>query len=230
MIDVLAFGAHPDDVEITSGGTLLLLNKRGYKTAVVDLTKAELSSNGTVEKRNKETEEATRLLNLTKRINLDLGDGIFEENKENRDKISCLIRELKPKVIINPYFVERHPDHERCSRLVKEANFYAGLKKYPLEGEAYRAKKIYYATFNYDVETSLVFDISSVIEKKMQLIMSYKSQFSREKGKNTFINRPEFLEFIKSKAQYFGEKAGVAYAEAYFTYELPKISNFPELE
>lgn len=230
MIDVLAIGAHPDDVEISSAGTLLSLKEQGYKIAIVDLTKADLSSNGTVEEREKEAEYAGNLLSLDKRINLNLGDGVFELNRENRDKIALIIRTLKPQIIIAPYFVERHPDHERCSQLVKEANFYAGLKNYPLELEAHRADKIYFATFNYDPAVSVVYDISDYMDRKMEVLKAYKSQFINKEGSaKTFINRPQFLEFIHSKAQYFGEKAGIVYGEAYFTFEIPAISTFIEL-
>ncbi len=231
-VDILAFGAHPDDVEMSAGGALLKFKKMGYKTAIIDLTRAELSSRGSEESRLEEIKAANKILNLDVRENLDLGDGIFEETKANRDLISSKIREYKAKIILAPYQKDRHPDHERCSRLVREANFYAGLKKYPIKGEAYRAKKIYYYMANTDFEPSFVLDISNEFLTKMTLFEAYGTQFIQKENdteSKTPISRPEFIEYGKARARFYGEKAGVLYGEPYFIESIPVYDSFQEL-
>ncbi|MCB0279614.1 MAG: bacillithiol biosynthesis deacetylase BshB1 [Calditrichaeota bacterium] len=231
MLDVLAIAAHPDDVEISAAGTLLTLKSQGYKVGIIDLTEGELSSNGTVEIRRKETLAANKILGLDFRKNLGLADGFFADNDENRMLLINEIREHQPKIIIAPELTERHPDHERCARLVKEANFQAGLKMIETKLPHHRATKVYYATYNYDVNPTVIFDISQFWEKKLEAIKSYSSQFNSTSGnqEKTYISRPEFIEFLEAKARYFGEKAGVRYGEAYFTFERPLYTTFPEL-
>jgi bacillithiol biosynthesis deacetylase BshB1 len=232
QVDILAFGAHPDDVEMTAGGAMLKMKAMGYSTAIVDLTRGELSTRGTPTLRLEETAEASRLLQLDFRENLDLGDGQFSEGKKELETIIAVIRRLKPTIILAPYSKDRHPDHERCSRLVREANFYAGLKKYPAEGEACRAKKLYYYMANTEFTPSFIMDISEEFEGKLKLFEAYGSQFhtaERKTEPETAISRPEFLEYIRARARFYGEQAGVLYGEPYFIEGLPSYNKFWEL-
>lgn len=230
-VDILAFGAHPDDVEMTAGGAMLKMKDAGYTTAIVDFTRGELSTRGTPELRIKETEEASRIMRLDARENLDLGDGQFGESQTELLAIIAMIRKYKPSIILAPYFKDRHPDHERCSRLVREANFYSGVKKYPAEGEAYRAQKLYYYMANTEFQPSFIMDISEHFEGKLQLFEAYASQFHSPDTKEpqTPISRPEFLEYVRARARFYGEQAGVLYGEPYFIEGLPTYNAFWEL-
>ena len=129
LVDILAFGAHPDDVELGCGGTLVKLKKIGYNTAIVDLTEGELGSRGTVKQRYQESAEAAELLELEFRTNLKIPDGHIEVNEENKNKLIDLIRHTRPRLILAPYHEDRHPDHVHASQLITEAWFYAGVKK-----------------------------------------------------------------------------------------------------
>jgi bacillithiol biosynthesis deacetylase BshB1 len=231
MVDILAFGTHPDDVELHMGGTLFSLRKKGYTTAIVDLTHGELSTKGNLEIREKETNIASKILELNYRENLDLGDGIFLENLENRDKIVKTIRKYRPKIIFAPNSKDRHPDHERASRLIREANFYSGLKKYKNEeNNHYRAEKIFYYFGNYEIEPTFVYDTSEFINIKTKLIEAYNSQFFSKNKESTFVSRPEYIEFIISKMRFYGERAGIKYAEPFFFEGLVKMSFDDELQ
>jgi bacillithiol biosynthesis deacetylase BshB1 len=233
MLDVLVFAAHPDDAEMTAGGTLFKLKASNYKIGIVDFTKAELSSRGTIKSRQKEVEQASKLLNLDYRNNLDLGDGMFENSHKNRILIMNEIRKTKPKIIMAPFFKDRHPDHERCSVMVKEANFYAGLVKYETDFPHYRAKRIYYYMANNEFDPSLIINISNHFEDKMKLFKAYGSQFHKKDNTNdvkTHISRPEYLEFVRARARFYGEKAGFLYGEPYFIDEMVGQEKFIELD
>jgi bacillithiol biosynthesis deacetylase BshB1 len=232
IVDILAFGAHPDDVEMTAGGGMLKMKAEGFRTGIVDLTKGELSTRGSLELREKETSAASALLQLDARENLDLGDGLFAEGQKELLAIISAIRRYQPKIILAPYPKDRHPDHERCSRLVRNANFYAGLAKYPAEGLPHRAKQIYYYMANSEFKPSFILDISDYFEGKLELFEAYGSQFYKKNQTNeaaTPISRPEFLEYIKARARFYGEQSGVLYGEPYFIEGLPRYSKFLEL-
>lgn len=234
MVDILAFAAHPDDVELTMGGTILSLKNKGFKIGIIDFTKGELSTKGNLETRKIETDNATELMQLDFRENLNLGDGVFSESKENRDQIIDIIRTYKPKILFAPYKEDRHPDHERCSRMVREANFYSGLQKYITKiKEHHRALKVYYYMGNTVFEPTFVYDISDTMEKKLDLVKAYGSQFYNPLDKNTKdtpISRPEFMEYIRARARFFGERSGVVYGEAFYSEEVPAYSDFPEIK
>ena len=232
MTDILAFAAHPDDVEMGAGGTLLKMKSDGFKTAIVDLTKGDLSSRGTVESRAKEIEVASKILNLNYRENLALADGRFEFSEENRIKIMDMIRKFKPRLVLAPYFEDRHPDHERCSKLVKEACFYAGLIKYKSDYPAHKVQRLYYYMANNEFIPRLTINISNFFEKKVELYRAFSSQFFNPNKTDqvpTHISRPEFLDFVKARARFYGEKSGFLYGEPFYCDHFIGLEQFPEL-
>jgi N-acetylglucosamine malate deacetylase 1 len=230
-LDALFFAAHPDDVELSCGGTVIKLSLSGKKTGIVDLTQGELSTRGNLKLRRIETNKANKILKIAKRINLAIPDGNIENTSANRIKIIKIIREYRPEIIFCPHFYDRHPDHFHAHELVKDAAFYAGLQKIKtsLNGKqqtAYRAKKNFYFMQTYEFEPSFIVDISSAFKSKMQAVLCYRSQFynpsSKEPG--TFISDPKFIKFLESRAQIYGFKAGVEFGEPFYTEEKIKIS------
>lgn len=224
-VDVLAIGAHPDDIELQASGTVVSLIKKGYKVGVIDLTEGELSSRGNTTLRQTEAEESAKVMGLHYRENLKLKDGNIEaESEEQILKVVNKIRILQPVFILTHYFNDRHPDHIAASKLVKKACYYSGLKKYKYaesEKEIYRPQKIFYFMDTYAFQPSFIYDISDVIEKKMEAISCFKTQFYNPEIKEpeTFISRPDFLESIFSKSKYYGFLIGVKYGEPFFCEE-----------
>jgi bacillithiol biosynthesis deacetylase BshB1 len=226
-IDCLAFGPHPDDIELFCGGILIKLKKEGYSTAVVDLTRGELSTNGDVDTRLKEAEKAKEILGLDIRLNLGMKDGSLENSQNNRKKIIKTVRSLRPKICLIPYWEDRHPDHEFASRLLKQALFDTGLKKIDTGQEAFRPKSVIYYILHKRIEPTFVIDISDHMEQKLDSIKVYVSQFSSaaEKGSPTYINNPEFLKSIITRAEFLGQQIGVSYAEGFYYPGVMKIDN-----
>ncbi|MCF6137556.1 bacillithiol biosynthesis deacetylase BshB1 [Pseudalkalibacillus berkeleyi] len=217
-LDILAFGAHPDDVEIGMAGTLIQQADKGLKTGICDLTLAELSSNGNVELRQAEAKEATEVLNLTERMNLQLPDRGLMMTEEYIQQIATVIRQYKPKVVFIPYPKDRHPDHGNCTRLVEEAIFSAGIRKYTVPGDlpSHRVNKVYYYFINGYDHPPIVSDITPVKERKMKSLSAYKSQFmSLEGGVDTPLNNG-YLETVEARDALFGKEAGVRYAEGFY--------------
>ena len=216
-LDILAFGAHPDDVEIGMGGTIAKYARRGYKIGICDLTKAELSSNGTVEIRKEEANNASQILGLVGRYCIGLPDRGLYMKQEYIKKIVTVIRQLKPKLVFIPYYEDRHPDHGNCARLVEEAVFSAGIKNFH-EDEglpAHRIKNVYYYMINGFHKPSFVIDISETIELKIESLNAYKSQFVKS---DVTVNTPlvnGYIETVESRERLFGSEVGVNYAEGF---------------
>lgn len=227
-IDALFIGSHPDDIELTCGGTLCKLVKSGKKAGIVDLTKGELGTRGSVSQRKKEAEKSLKILGAKFRKNLGLKDGDIQNNYENRLKIIKIIREFQPEFVFAPYALDRHPDHINANKLITEAVFYSGLRKIKTGNQAeFRPKKIFYYRHAYDIPISFIFDISDVFDTKMEAIKCYESQFYNPKIKNepeTFISRKGFLEDIVARAKFYGFKIGVEYGEPFFCYEVIKVN------
>lgn len=215
-VDLLAFGAHPDDVELGASGILAKHSLAGKRTAICSLTEAELSSNGTVELRRQEAELAKEILGLTSHYNLQFPDRGLAGSPEQMKKIVQMIRQCKPSVVLAPYFEDRHPDHVACSNLVKEAIFNAGLQNYRTPGNEpyHRVQHLYYYFINDIAKADIIIDISDVYEKKMDSILAYSSQFRREEGNiDTPINSPTYLSMIRGRDQMWGQMVGVLYGE-----------------
>jgi bacillithiol biosynthesis deacetylase BshB1 len=221
-LDALFIGAHPDDIEITSSGTLLRLIDSGRKAGIVDLTQGELSTRGTLKSRAKETAAATKILGAAVRENLKLKDGNIENNPQNRLKLIRIIRRYKPEIIFAPYPNDRHPDHISASNFIKESVYYSGLRKINTEGlDAFRPKRIYYFRHAYDLPVSIIVDISSTFEKKMKSILAYSSQFYNPKATEpeTYISSSLFLKDVEAKARFYGFKIGAEFGEPFYTEE-----------
>lgn len=225
-LDVLAFGAHPDDVELSCSGTLLKLKEEGSKIGVVDLTMGELGTRGTVDTRKKESNASSKILNIDVRENLDLGDGWFENNQENKLKVIQAIRKYQPTIIFANAIDDRHPDHPRAAKLLNEAFFLSGLKKIETQDngitqDIWRPKHLFhYIQYRY-IKPDFVVDVTPYYETKMKAILSFKSQFY-EPGKesDTLISSKKFLDFIKGRSHEMGSSIQVEHGEG-FTSAVP---------
>ncbi len=231
-LDILVFAAHPDDAELGMGGTIAKFVDNGKSVGIIDLTEAELSSNGTVESRRKETEIASDILSITYRNNFKIPDGKVKVDDKIVHSVIVKLREHKPKIVFAPYFNDRHPDHIGAGKIVKEAVFFSGLKKFVTEfnGEEqlpYRPEKLYYYMQTYEFIPSFIVDISDHFETKMKAVRAYKSQFYNpdEKGERTFISDPKFIKYLEARARYFGFQIRKEYGEPFFSEEAIELEN-----
>ncbi len=225
-LDVLVFAAHPDDAELSMGGTIIKLCKEGIKVGIIDLSKGEMGTRGSAEQRLKEAQSASEILNITYRENLGLKDGNLKHNEEYLNVIISKIRKYKPELVFAPYFNDRHPDHIGTSQLIKESVFFAGLSKVVSEDSGkiqlpFRPKKIFYYMQTYEFKPTFIIDISETFEIKMKAINAFTSQFHNPESiePETFISQPNFLKFIEARARYYGFKIGKDYGEAFFCEE-----------
>jgi bacillithiol biosynthesis deacetylase BshB1 len=219
--DILAIAAHRDDVEQTCGGTLLKAAERGQRTAILDLTRGEMGTRGTADDREREAGEAARILRVSWRQALDIPDARVENTWENRLKVARVLRELRPKVVILPYWQGRHPDHYNASVLGYEACFAAGLKKLDLGGEPHRPFKIVYASLYCDVRPTFVVNITAQFERRVQALLAYKSQYADQaSGAGLFPAHAELRQRVETMARFYGLLAGVTYAEPFVQKEV----------
>jgi bacillithiol biosynthesis deacetylase BshB1 len=244
-LDILAIAAHRDDVEQTCGGTLLKAAEAGRRTGILDLTRGEMGTRGTAADREREANEAAKLLRAVWREALDIPDGRVENTWVNRLKIARMIRRVRPRVVILPYWQGRHPDHYTCSVLGYEACFLAGLKKLEVaaklkeEGATaqteddlppHRPFKIVYATLYYDVRPTFVVDISNQFENRFEALMAYKSQFEdQQEGRGIFPAREQIRDRIHSMARFYGMLAGVKYAEPFLQKEVGLVDDLLQI-
>ena len=228
-LDLLAIAAHPDDVELTCGGTLLKAADQGYKTGILDLTKGEMGSRGTPETRLKEAAKAARILHVTHRENLGLPDAGLEVNERYKLAVATRIRALKPRTVILPYWEGRHPDHYTAGRLGYEGCFLAGLKQLPIEGDAFRPFKILYSTVYYrEVRPTFVVDITRYFDRRYRAILAYHSQFrpsAKDKKSKVDIPLDRLHKEVNLIARYYGQLAGVEYAEPYLVKEVMQVED-----
>jgi bacillithiol biosynthesis deacetylase BshB1 len=220
-IDILAFGSHPDDVELGCGGALFKLKKLGYRTGIIDLTEGELSSRGTMGQRIEESTQSAKILKVDTRQNLKIPDGNIQVTTKNRELIVKKIRQYRPILVFAPYPDDRHPDHIHASNLVTEGWFYAGVKKILKNIPTHRSFRIIYYMAKYEFIPSFVIDISNEFETKMKALQSYKSQFYNPKWpeEQTFISSQWFIESVEFRARHFGWIAGVKYGEPFWIKE-----------
>jgi bacillithiol biosynthesis deacetylase BshB1 len=221
-IDLLAFGAHPDDVEISCAGTLIKHKALGKTTGIVDLTRGELGSKGSAEIRAEEAAKASQIMGVDVRVNLGLEDGFFQWNKASLLKVVEQIRRFQPEIVIAPATDDRHPDHARGSKLVSDAVFYAGLSKIQTsyegqEQQAWRAKAVYHYPQDRLQLPDVVIDITPYFEKKMEAIMAYGTQFynPNDNTPSTPISSKEFFEYMKARSVVAGRPIQVMYAESF---------------
>jgi len=232
-LDLLAIAAHPDDVELTCGGTLLKMAQRGYKTGILDLTAGEMGTRGTPETRAKEAAKAAKFLGVKWRGTLGVPDSDVQPTRQHKLRLAAVIRELRPKTVILPYWEARHPDHYHASALGYEGCFLAGLKQLPLEGEAYRPFKILYSTAYANVRPTFVVDISAQYERRRKAILAFGSQFRPKKGEtkgkvHLAIDRLEAE--MNQLARHYGQMIGVDYGEPFLQKELMKVDDIVKLD
>ena len=229
-LDVLAFGAHPDDVELACGGTMIKLADQGYKVGVIALTRGELGTRGSVELREKEFEAAGQIMGITVQKMLDIPDGDVAVNLDNKLKVIREIRSHRPRIIFAPYWVVRHPDHGHASNLVAESAFFSGLKQIDTGQQAHRPNKVIYYVGRFEFEPSFIVDMSDCHERKMAAIQAYKSQFhnpaKQQYGQeDTNISTPAFLEAIITRAKQYGSYVGVDYGEPFLVREPMRLND-----
>ncbi len=226
-VDILAFAAHPDDIEISAAGTLMKHIELGKKVVIVDLTQGELGSRGTIETRKSEAKASSKILGIHDRVNLKMEDGFFKISTENKLKIIEQIRRYQPEVVMVNALSDRHPDHGRASKLCSEACFLSGLLKIETEWEGnkqekWRPKAVYHYIQDIYIKPAFVVDISSVVERKIEALKAFKTQFFSEDSSEpkTPISGEDFFDFLKGRWKDYGRSIGVEYAEG-FTIERP---------
>jgi bacillithiol biosynthesis deacetylase BshB1 len=224
--DVLAIAAHRDDVEQTCGGTLLRMAARGLRTAILDLTQGEAGTRGTADERAREAEEAARILGVGWRQALTVPDGAIENTLENRVAIVHVLRRLRPRVVILPYWQARHPDHAVTGTLGYDACFLAGIKKVDTGTDPHRPFKIIYASLYADVRPSFVVDITPFIEQRHLALMAYRSQYANQSaGSGLFVPEEEIRERTFAEARHYGLLAGVRYGEPFVQKEVGLVDD-----
>jgi len=231
-VDILAFAAHPDDVEISCSGTLIKHIEAGHKVGIIDITRGELGTRGTAEIRAKEAAAASAMMGISIRENLELEDGFFEVSAENKLKVVQQIRKFKPTIVLANAIADRHPDHGRGSQLVSDACFLSGLTKVQtffdgVEQEAWRPRVVYHYIQDRYMKPDFIVDISSVMEKRMNALLSYSSQFYNPNSTEpvTAISTTQFLDNLRGRAIDFGRIIGVDYGEGFIAERVPGVQS-----
>ena len=226
-VDFIFFGAHPDDVELSAGGTIVKLVKDGLRVGMVDLTRGEMGTRGTPQTRKREAANAAKALGATFREQLDFQDGNLQTGRKQELQLIEVLRRWRPRLVVGPWPDDRHPDHTRTGRIVTEASFYAGLKSLDTGLPAHRPQAVLYYMQNYMVPPSFVVDVTKTWKAKMKAVAAFKSQFHDPSSKEpqTFISDPKFLEMIDARGKHFGALIGVQYGEAFVTKQPPRIDD-----
>jgi bacillithiol biosynthesis deacetylase BshB1 len=225
-LDVLAIAAHPDDIEQTCGGTLIRMAEKGYRTGALDLTAGDMGTRGTPDERLAEAEVAAEHMRLAWRGNLRFPDARLENTLSARMTLAVKIRELRPRVVILPYWEGRHPDHYRASELGYEACFLAGLKKLDEYSAPHRPYKVIYASLYANVKPSFVVDISGQFEARMAALLSYQSQYgAQDEGSGLFPQEQEIRERLGAAARFYGNLIGVKYGEPFVVKETMQVDD-----
>nr|WP_294995424.1 bacillithiol biosynthesis deacetylase BshB1 [uncultured Sediminibacterium sp.] len=232
-LDILAFGVHPDDVELGCSGTLMAALAEGKKVGIVDLTRGELGTRGTPETRKSEATAAAEIMGVTIRENLGMADGFFQNDETNQRKVIEMIRKYRPEIVLANAPEDRHPDHGRSAKLVADAAFLSGLRKIEttVDGqaqEAWRPTYVFHYIQDRFIQPSFVVDITKYMDKKIESVLAYTTQFNSTGGNEpqTYISTPQFLETVKARAMMLGKRIGVGYAEGYITEKIIGISSF----
>lgn len=234
--DVLAFGVHPDDVELSCAGVLLAEKKQGKTTGIVDLTRGELGTRGTAETRKEEAADSARILKVDIRDNLDLADGFFQNDEAHQRKVIAAIRKYQPEIVLCNAPEDRHPDHGRSAGLVSDAAFLSGLRRIETieDGQPqqhWRPKYVMHYIQDRFLQPDFVYDISAVFEEKLEAIKAFKTQFNSPgtDEPQTYISTPDFLESVIYRSKMFGKMIGVKYAEGFISRKMIGIRSFDAL-
>ena len=231
-LDLLAIAAHPDDVELTCGGTLLKTAQLGYKTGILDLTQGEMGTRGTPETRAKEAATAAKILRVSWRGTLGLPDSDVQPTRQHKLRLAQVIRELRPHTVILPYWEARHPDHYHAATLGYEGCFLAGLRQLPIEGEAHRPFKILYSTSYAPVRPTFVVDISEQFEARRRAILAYGSQFrpkKRDKKSKVYLAIDRLDDEMNQLARHYGQMIGAKFGEPFLQKELVAVDDVIKL-
>jgi N-acetylglucosamine malate deacetylase 1 len=226
-VDILVFGAHPDDLELSCGGTIVHAIRQGRSVGLCDLTRGEMGTRGTAETRALEAENARAILGANFRETFDFGDGGLRTGRDEEMQIIELVRRCRPKVVIAPYPDDRHPDHARAGEVVTSASFYAGLEKIETGQPPHRPQTVIYQMLAYTFEPSFIVDVTADWEKKMEAVRAYGSQFYNPDSneRETIISQQDFFGWIEGRARHFGVMVGGKYGEAFVTKQPPRISD-----
>jgi len=229
-VDVLGIAAHPDDIELTCGGTLLKMAEKGYRTGALDLTQGEMGTRGTPELRMEEAQAAAQILRLKWRGNLALPDARLENSLPGRMTLAGEIRRLRPRVVIVPYWEGRHPDHYNASQLCYEACFLAGLAKLDDTLAPHRPHKILYASQYANVAPSFVVDVTREFDRRMDSLFAYQSQYGEsDEGADLFPKQIEIRERLAAVARFYGNLIGVKYGEAFVIREAQAVEDVVQM-
>lgn len=224
-LDLLAIAAHPDDVEQTCGGTMLAMAEKGYRTGIIDLTAGDMGTRGTPKLRVEESQAAAKILQVSQRENLHMPDARLENSLAGRITIAAKIRELRPRVVILPYWEARHPDHYRAGEMAYEACFLAGLAKLDPYTEPHRPFKVLYSSIYAPVTPSFVVDISAQFERRMASLLAYRSQYGDGDSSGLFPAESEVRERLASVARYYGNLIGCKYGEPFVVKEAMRVDD-----
>jgi len=232
-LDILAFGVHPDDVELSCAGALLVEKRNGKSTGIIDLTAGELGTRGSGEIRKSEATEAAKILGVEIRENLGMADGFLQNDEAHQRKIITVLRTYQPEVILCNAPEDRHPDHGRSSKLVADAAFLSGLRKIEttfngIAQQAWRPKYVFRYIQDRMLNPDFVIDITDVFEQKIEAIKAYKTQFHNEETDEpqTYISTPDFLDSVIYRHKWFGKMIGVKYAEGFISEKMIGLKNF----
>lgn len=235
-LDILAFGAHPDDVELGCGGTIAMQIAKGSKVGIVDLTMGQLGTRGTAELRLQEAEASAKLLGVAVRENLEMEDGFFVNDKTHQEKVIQVLRKYRPRVVLANAVSDRHPDHGKGADLLHDACFYSGLRKIETEldgvsQDAWRPELVLHYNQDYYHDPSVVVDITDYFEKKLEAIRCFSSQFydPNSDEPETPISGPEFMDLVRMKAMAAGRLIGKTYGEAYVSKRPVGVSDLGDL-
>ena len=231
-LDILFFGAHPDDVELGCGGTVIKHVQQKFSVGIIDLTRGELGTRGTAEKRDKETLQSNKVLGIQLRENMNFKDGFFKDDEEHKLALIRKIRKYQPEIIITNAPSDRHPDHSRASQITIEASFLSGLKKIETDQHIWRPKAIYhYIQFNH-LPADIVVNISKQFDLKMEAVVSYTTQFYNPDSKEpeTIISKKEFLDLVLNRSSDLGRFISVDYAEGFSVYRYIGVNNLFHLK
>lgn len=232
-LDILAFGVHPDDVELSCAGVLLMEKASGKKTGIIDLTQGELGTRGTAETRKKEAADAAAILGVDIRENLEMADGFFQNDEAHQRQVITAIRKYQPEIILCNAPSDRHPDHGRSAKLVSDAAFLSGLKKIEttFNGQPqqhWRPKYVFHYIQDRLLHPNFVMDISDVFEQKIEAVKAYATQFHNPGSSEpqTYISTPDFLESVIYRHKWFGKMIGVKYAEGFISEKMIGFGSF----
>ena len=229
-LDVLAVSPHPDDVELHCGGLMIRFADLGYATGIVDMSRGEMGTRGTVDGRDQEAADAAKILGLSSRLNLELPDSRIGACETHRDALVNAIRRFRPEMLLVPHEIARHPDHGATGRLAKDAAFLAGLEKIETDHPVFRSRKlVFYLTHHAyrDPRPSFIVDITSTFSRKIAAVKAHRSQFHDPDSTEpeTFISRPEFLEEVEAQGRYYGSLIGARYGEPFVVREYLSIDD-----